>query len=249
MKNKKTIYLLSLLLIVLVSTSCLDKGGYELSISFQPAVVKVQEDSQKLFILKNGDKIYSEKHDSDPNVEDGDCGIVDFTWNVSDPAHKVDSSFYTAATLSFGKLDKFGLKENISDTTKVYANEHVVTSFYNKSVLLENNLFLFTEHTGTFDLDSVDLSYNKNFVPEFKDGKRVYDLYFRLTGDTIKNSQKEIKYNVFDISNFIAEKSEFENEKGKDTLYFRVKYVSSIKTDSVPAWKTSPDFELFLPKK
>lgn len=247
MINKKAIYLFSLLFMALLTTSCLDDSGSEISVTFQPAVVKGASPN-KLFMLKSGEYIYDESYQSNVNVEEGDCGLVDFVWNTAGSSAVADSIKFVASSLEFTELTKNPMKENLSDTAKVYSKEQAISSFYTKSVILEKNLFLFTEHARGFSNSSVDLSYNKGFVPVAgTDGKTVYNLYLRIIGDTTETKVKTIMYNVVDLSAFINEKGNKELEKKKDTLYFKVNYLSAVKTDSIPSWGTK-DFAVYLPE-
>ena len=236
------------IILPLLSTSCLDEGGNEIMLTSQPAVVKLVP--EKVFLLKGGDKIYTEEMESDPNLEEGDCGLADFVLDYS-AAENIknnveNSGYYTASEAVFTELTKNGVNENLSDTGKVYSDERVVTTLYEKSTLLEQNLFLFTNHSIQFDTKELDLSYNKGSEPEAEeDGKRVYNLFLRITGDSI-GTQKEIKYNVFDLASFIATKSVVERQNGEDSLYFRINYVSAIKNDSVPSWAESQNFAVSL---
>ncbi len=248
MKKNNRIYGFVLIVLLLSSTSCLDQGGNEIMLTSQPAVVKLVP--EKVFLLKGGDRIHTENMESDPNLEEGDCGLVDFVLDYSDAENIKENieenGYYTASEAVFTELEKQKLYENLSDTGIVYSKERIVTDLYEKSTLIEKNLFLFTDHAIQFNVDELDLSYNKGAEPVIlNDGKRVYDLYLRMTGDSI-GKQEEIKYNVFDLASFISEKGIVEQHNGMDSLYFRIKYVSAIKTDSVPSWTVSQYFAVFL---
>lgn len=250
MKSVKIIYVLASLAILLSTTSCLDEGGNLITLASQPAVVKMN-DGQKVLLLKGGDKIYASGLDSNADLEAGDCGLVDFDLDYSDVSniHAEDSGFYTASNLSFTKYNKYPLSEHLSDTSGVYVDEKMVSSIYEKSLILDNNLFLFTNHTLEFDTDTIDLSYNKGETVLANDeGKRVYAFYLRFIGDTI-STQKEIKVSVFDLASFVAEKGKIEQEANQDSLYFSIKYVSAIKSDLTPTWSSSQAFAIGLSEK
>lgn len=247
MKNKKLKYGLLLIILPLLLLSCLDDGGNEVTLASQPAVIKLH-DSKKAILLKGGDLIYSEDLDSNPNLGEGDCGLADFVldYSLAENINTTESGYFTASKITFNKITKNPLLKVISDTSKVFSGEKTVTSIYEKSVLLENNLFLFTDHSIEIKVTKLDFSYNKEEEPTItEDKKRIYDIYFRIVGDTV-SVQKEIKYNVLALDSFIIDKSKIEKEAGIDSLYFRIKYVSAIKNDSTPSWKVSQNFGIAL---
>ncbi len=252
MRSKNFIYGLLLTLLSLSATSCLDDGGSQVSLTSQPAVVKLDSESGKVLLLKGGDRIGNEKLDADPNIVDGDCGLVDFVLDYSDAQNiQTDSvlDYYTASSLTFLKLPKNPLLPELSDTSRVVWTERVITNIYEKSVLLENSLFLFTDHSIRFDIKEVDFSYNKEGAPFVeKDGKRIYDIYLRIAGDST-GTQKEIKYNVLALDSLIHYQAPIEQAAGKDSLNFRINYLSAVKNDSTPSWRTSQDYTILLPKK
>ncbi|MDD4515101.1 hypothetical protein [Massilibacteroides sp.] len=249
MGNRAIILGVGLILLFFFITSCLDDGGNEIMLTSQPAVVKLVP--EKVLLIKGGDLIHSAEMESNPNLEEGDCGLVDFVLDYSDAENinTADSGYYTASDVQFTSMDKNPLETILPDTGKVNAKEVVITDMYDKSVLLDYNLFLFTNHTIEFSLDSINLSYNgEDSQPVVSSaGQRVYNFYLRYLGDTI-STQKEIKYNVFDLTSFVAEKTNEEREAGKDSLYFRINYISAIKTDSTASWSTSQNFGVSLPR-
>lgn len=252
MRSNEFIYGLLLMLLPLLSTSCLDKGGNQVTLALQPAVVQLESEDTKVLLLKGGDLIYAENLDNDPNVEEGDCGLVDFVLDYSDAQNiqnKDSLGYYTASDLTFRKLTKNPLNPALADTSRVVWTERVVTNIYGKTVLLENNLFLFTDHAIRFDPKGLSFSYNKEsdpFVDE--NGKRIYDIYLRIAGDST-GTQKEIKYNVLALDSLIHYQAPIEQAAGIDSLNFRINYLSAIKNDSTPAWKTSQNYTIYLPKE
>lgn len=253
MRSKECIYGLLLLILPIIAISCLDDGGNQIKLDSQPAVVKLDLDGKKFLILKGGDSVYAESLDNNADFAAGDCGLADFELDFSDGS-KVQSTdsaanYYIASSLRFTELVKHPLYPELSDTSLVDPTEMVITNIHDKTVLLENNLFLFTDHTIQIGLKEVDFSYDKESKPTVEeDGKRVYDIYMRISGDTI-GTQKEIKYNVLALDSLIHYQGAVEQAVGKDTLNFRINYLSAIKSDSTPFWKTSKNYMILLPKK
>lgn len=252
MRSKEFIYGLLLLLLPLLSTSCLDDGGNQVTLAAQPAVVQLESEDAKVLLLKGGDLIYAEKLNTDPNIEVGDCGLVDFVLDYSD-AQNIQSrdslGYYTASDLTFYPLTRIPLHPVLADTSTVVWTERVITNIYPKTVLLENNLFLFTDHAIRFNIKGVNFSYNKEngpFVDE--NGKRIYDIYMRIIGDST-GTQKEIKYNVLALDSLLHYQAPVEQAAGMDSLNFRINYLSAIKNDSTPAWRISQNYTVVLPEK
>lgn len=251
MKSKDLIYGLLLLFFPLFMASCLDEGGNEITLASQPAVVKLGANNTKMLMLKGGDRILSETLNNNAEIEIGDCGLADFVLDYSDPLNinSKEDSMYTVKSLKFEKIDKAQLQSTLSDTSRVMSGEKIVTAIREKSLLMENNLFLFTEHTMKFDLGEINFSYDKSSAPTVEQGgSRVYTIYMRIVGDSI-NTQKEIKYNVLALDSLLVNQAGLEQTAGVDSINFRIKYLSAIKSDSTAAWKTSQQYTIRLPEK
>ena len=227
--------------------SCLAEGGSEVTLASQPAVVKNVAE-KKALVIKSGTVIYSDEFNSRSNVVEGDCALVDFTIDLSSAENIMKDSigYYTAQSINFVPVEKRSVSKVLTDTATLIVNEQVVPSIYNKSCLIEDCLFLFTEHTIHFSNEMVDLSYDDNAEPHVDNNmRRVYSLYLRLAGEVIGDS-KEIKYNAFDLSRFIREKGAKEALAGKDSLVFRINYLNAVRSDSTGVWRYSPEFSLPL---
>ena len=252
MRIEKKIYGLLLLLLPLLAVSCLDDGGNRITLAAQPAVLKLASDGKKALLLKGGDMIHAENLETNPNLEVGDCLLADFVLDYSDAQNIKDSvvvDYYTGEISNLTQLAKNPLYPALSDTSKVVWTEKTITNIYEKSVLLEDNLFLFTDHSIRFDIKGLQFSYDKESGPEVeKDGSRIYNIYFRILGDST-STQKEIKYNVLALDSLIHYQAPIEQAAGKDSLNFRINYLSAVKNDSTGAWKASRTYTILLPKK
>lgn len=255
MRNKEIIYLVILFVASILYTSCLDDGGNAITLASQISIVKKKPgDDRKFLLLKGGEMMYSPEFDKNDDYRIGDCGLADFIIDYSDPAnanYEQDSGFLTVKNMKFTKLQKYPLDTALTDTSMILDQEVIVTSIYNKSVILEKNLFLFTEHNFSFKVDSFNLSYNKEKAPELVDDKRIYNLYLRMVmgNDTI-TKDKEIKYNAINLAEFIEKEGAKELALKKDTfLYFRINYLSAIRSDSTASWKASSEYAVNLNQK
>lgn len=254
MRNKEIIYLVILFVASILYTSCLDDGGNAITLASQVTVVtKKSGDDRKLLLLKGGKLIYSPDFDKNDEYRIGDCALIDFIIDYSDPANAnyEQDSVITAQIKNNTKLQKYPLDTALTDTSMVIDQEVIVTSIYNKSVILEKNLFLFTEHNFSFEVDSFNLSYNKEKAPDIVDDKRIYNLYLRMVmgNDTI-TKDKEIKYNAINLAEFIEKEGAKELALKKDTfLYFRINYLSAIRSDSTASWKASSEYAVNLNQK
>jgi len=227
--------------------SCLAEGGSEVTLASQPAVVK-NVAGKKSLIIRNAAAISSDEFANRSNVLEGDCALVDFTVDLSSAENIMKDSvgYYTAQSINFVPMEKRSVAKELTDTATLIVNEQIVPSIYNKSILIEDCLFLFTEHSVHFSNDMVDLSYNDDAEPVVDNNmRRVYSLHLRLAGEVISSS-KEIKYNVFDLSQFINDKGAKEVLAGNDSLVFRVNYLNAVRGDSEGVWRYSPEFSLPL---
>lgn len=246
MKIRNLIYGSFLLFIPFWMASCLDDGGNSITLASQVGVVKeVTEEGalKKYLVLNQGDRIYSPDFEKNDEYRNGDCGLADFVIDYS-AAENINNrengiGVYKAETLTFTKIKKDTLKTELSDTLKVRPGEVFVTSIYEKSVILEKNLFLFTDHAVSFEKKGFDLSFNKEAEPVVINEKSAYNFYLRYTSDTTRANEREIKYSAIDLAPFIAEKKA---KAEKDSLFFRIYYVSAMGTDSVPLFKASREF-------
>lgn len=253
MNSKNFIYGVFLLLLPLLVTSCLDEGGNQVTLAAQPAVVQLARGNNKVLLLKGGDKISTDALSADPNLNVGDCGLADFVLDYSDARNiqTLDSAgYYTATSLKFEKITKNPLLPLLADTSRIDSTEMLVNSIYEKTTLLDNNLFLFTDHSIQINVKDISFSYSEEDGPTVEeDGKRIYDIYMRILGDTLSSSYKEIKYNVLVMDSLILKQAEVEKAIGKDSLNFRINYLSAIKEDSTGVWKASPYYTILLPKQ
>lgn len=251
MNSKHFIYGLFLGLLPLWATSCLDDGGNQVTLAAQPAVVQMARGNNKVLLLKGGDKISTDELSADPNIDEGDCGLVDFVLDYADARNiqTLDSAgYYTATSLKFNEIPKTPLLSLLADTSRIDTTEMLVNSIYEKTTLLANNLFLFTDHATQIDVKEVNFSYNKADGPTVEeDGKRIYDIYMRIWGEKA-GTQREIKYNVLALDSLILKQAEVEKAIGKDSLNFRINYLSAVKEDSTGVWKASSYYSIVLPK-
>jgi len=244
--KRELLYGLSMILVLLLP-SCLGEGGSEVTLANQPAVVRGTTDGNVL-VINGGSIISSAEFRGRLDVSPGDCALVDFMldFSAAENINKESAGVYTAEKINYNPIRSLPLEPTLTDTLELMEQERIVSSVYNKSCLLEERLFLFTEHSIQLSDLVLDLSYDADAGPSVDNNKRIYDLYFRMVGDSI-NASKSIIYNAFNLSEFIQKKGGKERDAGKDSLFFRVKYLSAIRSDSTGVWKATPEFHVVLP--
>lgn len=245
MINNRTLY--GLMAGALLSFgSCLGDGGSEVQVFAQPAIVK-QVSGKKVLLIQNGSTVSSDDFAQRVDLFENDCGLINFRLDFASVANisRGDSGgVYTAENIDFMGMRRWDVSAVLTDTTLLTLKEQRTASVYEKSCMLDRHLFLFTTHPVELR-DSLSMSYDVMSEPVVISGRRVYNLYLRVMGDTVRGGTT-LASNSFDLSEFITVKSSVEKQAQKDSLFFRINYVTSVRDSVTPVWGTSSEFALKL---
>ena len=230
-------------------TSCLATGDNEIVLYAQPSVVKVMAD-KKVMLLGNGTTIMADDLTKNINLEDGDCAITDFVLELSDykNINRADSGgHYSAHKMSITSLAKEQLLTSLTDTLALLENEQSISNVLNKTCVIDNNIFLYMDFASELSGAMADMSYKVDTVPDLDKDKRVYNLYFRMTGNAADERRSTVVCVAVDLHPFVSVKGREERGLGNDSLFFKINYVNGIKTDPETAvWKKSQTFYIPL---
>jgi hypothetical protein len=218
--------------------SCLSDSGQKISMGGYPGVVMKRNDSVKIR-LKGRDVIYSSRINS-ANVNDGDCVIVDFSLDYG-ASENSDSGrakgFFTVDITQLTPVASQDLLATLTDTSLVLPNEHTIASVQQRSALILNRFFLFTEHRD----DTLPLHFELSYDPVRQKTDGIYELFFRATKipEAIPSAQPKLQYNAFNLTEL--------SKKETDSLIIRINYVQSFNMDSTQInWTSGPVFRFAL---
>jgi hypothetical protein len=236
MKKHSALYVISLLLLSLI-TSCLGDSGQKVSMGNYPGVVVKQNDSVKIH-LKGNDVIYSPKVTS--NVDNGNCVIVDFSLDFGQPEN-ADSGkikgFLTVDVTNVTLVPEPEFKTVLTDTSRMLDNEHTFASIQPRDAFILNRFFLFTQHRA----DVLPLTFDLSCDLEQPLADKTYDLFLRVIKKAggASAAQPTTQYNAFDLTQLAARET--------DSLFFRIKYVQSFNRDSTQInWAVTPTYRFAL---
>lgn len=212
-------------------TSCLGDGANEITYN---RLGVVQTEPWKCIFTSDGYMISSPDFDARQDVKGGDCCLVDYRTNFSD---EMGNGVYEAKILRYDTIVGWPLSPVLIDTALVLDGEQTISVQVNRTTYIQGHLFLFTQHSGhlTNQKDLFSLSYNpKQIVQPDENGKRIYDLFLRVTKEGGENPAQSslILPNAFTIRKFIEEASVAEKEAGQSGLYFKVNYTQRFNEDT-----------------
>ena len=197
-----------------------------------------RNDSVKIH-LKGHDVVYSSRINS-TNVNDGACVIIDFSLDYGIPENS-DSGrtkgFFTVDITQLRPVASQDLLAALTDTSAVLPNEHTIASMQERSALILNRFFLFTEHSN----DTWPLHFELSYDPGRQKTNGIYELFFRVTKipEATPAAQPKVQCNAFNLAEL--------SKKETDSLIFRINYAQSFNMDSTQInWTSGPVYRFAL---
>jgi hypothetical protein len=243
----------------LLLTSCLE-GGQNTGSDWDYGVVETSSLSYKRIITTSKwGPLYSRVIDSDYSINDGDCVMINFSYNLNS-ADNQDASAKGYLTvddqISYGLIDQGIVNPySLTDTTRLLPNE--ITTFFdieNYNAYVREHLFM-TPLFSTILTDQknrYDLSFNPDQPVEESEGKRIYNFYLRVEkledgkAPAHENNGQTIAFNLSRIMSYI---NVVEKAQNKDAMYFKINYVAEFNEDStrVQRWGATKVQSLLIP--
>ncbi|MDR1981316.1 MAG: hypothetical protein LBQ39_06845 [Tannerellaceae bacterium] len=227
---------------VLLLGSCLAESSQKLRVGNQPGVVETAS-NDSVFIHMRDYKVYASKFSG--NVENGDCGLVNFDIDFGSPEN-ADSGkikgFRTVSVIKFDTVPRHTLLTaaalELTDSSIVVPNEQLVSSLEQRNTLVGDVYFLFSVHSRQDSLPlHFNLSYNPDYAPPRNEQNQpVYDLFYRVIKEVGASPQPTAPtkyYNAFDLKQLI-------DATQGDSLFFRIRYARSYNKDTTQInWASS----------
>lgn len=227
--------------------SCMGDGSGMVNY-YRVGVVK-EAPSKCIYVANEEGQIFrisSPEFEARTDVEEGDCCAVWFQTNFSED---LGGGVYRAEISRYDSVAVWPVRETLTDTTRLWNDERLVSLESGLSVYLEGRFFLITEHTNhqADQVDLFDLSYDASHeAMTDSTGRRIYDLYLRVakeggTGD----SARWTATTAFAIDHFLDAARARETALGLDSIHFRINYPSRFSADSTGfLWDRSELFSL-----
>lgn len=212
-------------------TSCMGDGANEITYN---RLGVVQTQPWKCIFTSDGYMISSPDFEARQDVKEGDCCLVDYRTNFSE---ELGNGVYDAKILKYDSVATWSLSPVLIDTALVLDGEQTISVQAGRTTYMQGYLFLFTQHNAhlTNQKDLFNLSYDpKQIVKTDENGKRIYDLFLRVTKEGGEKPEQSslILPNAFSIRKFIEEAGAVEKEAGQSTLHFKVNYTQRFNEDT-----------------
>jgi len=168
-------------------------------------------------------------------VKEGDCFQVEFK---ADLAEKPTNKVFDAEIFRLDTVFTWGIDPIVRDTTDSIIGEQLITPAFSRSQFLKGRLFIQTDHNALRKQEDLfDLSFDgEKPVVDTIDVNRIYEICLRSIRkgqevDTVPTRWK--KTNAFVLDDFMKKAKVWEEEKGKDSLFLRFKYLQRIEVYNI----------------
>jgi hypothetical protein len=188
-------------------------------------------------------------------IMDGECYYLYYTFKSEDNQNVATLGYYTVQEQGYAVVDKGAAIPIKTDTAVAKTNELLMSNLalrnYVKGYLFVNS---YHEAMDTEQKNSYELSYDMEQEPLVEntpnDGmQNVYQLYLRAVkltdGKPLKENQ--IVQNAYNVKRFFDAISYAEKSKGKTDYYFKINYIKSFDSDSVPSWTSVNAERIIIP--
>lgn len=234
---------------MLLLSSCLGDTNTRITVGEQEAVY--QSRPHQGFYVNGGRFLYGSGVAA--NGDTGDCFLIEYSFDSSDPALLGSDSLSVELEYQPIGVPLWPSDSRLTDTTRVLADEVLTESLLGRKAYISGRLFLWSKHREAESRqDSFMLSYDPENRYTLEEGKRVYNLYLRVVGETMDSGeeaegenakeQEVTRVNAFNIEDFFAKAKEMEAGKGENEVAIAINYASSFNKDTtVCLWsRTEP---------
>ena len=265
MKNFKTLCVAACVAMVGLS-SCLGDGKTVTKGTDVPTVVRTVtfEDfsTKKLMVTPYGYLSTADAYLVD--YEDGDCVLIDFTYDSSDPNN--DGS--AARGYSYVTLDQVVEPVNDWPCNSITSNDTTLTdpsveqpltyaiSSLQKAAYVDGYIFLPSAFKGKETRQTVwRMAANRYAEPEWVKGKRTFHMWMRaqITYDGDPNTKETdmVKTNAYYIKDVIDGWNTYmqNNCETEDSYYVLIHYIRSINQNGEPEWAETEQLQFMVPLK
>ncbi|MDR1880360.1 MAG: hypothetical protein LBQ78_05455 [Tannerellaceae bacterium] len=244
----------------LLLTSCLE-GGQNSGSDWDYGVVEATTATsfRRIVTGYKWGPLYSRSIESDYSINDGDCIFINFSYNMNSAENQnaAANGYLTVDDNPVYGVIQQGLVNSYSltDTTRLLANE--ITTYFdieNYNAYVKDRLFMtpLFKSSLTDQKNSYNISFNPSQPVEEIDGKRVYNLYFRVEkledgkAPALVDNGQTIALN---LSAVMAQMRNVEKALNNNLMYFKINYVAELNADStaVKSWGTTKVQSIQIP--
>jgi hypothetical protein len=191
-----------------------------------------------------------------PNISDGECCLISYLYKSEDNQNIAALGYYTIQEQGYLDVTRIAPIPVKTDTAVIKENELPMASIslsdtYGNPIYIKGYLFIYSAHESmdTDQKNRYELSYDMGQEPVLENMNNVYQLYLRANKVTDGKSPKANQAipNAYYVRPFFENISYAEKGKGKTEYYFKVNYIKSFSTDSVPNWTSTEVVKVTIP--
>jgi hypothetical protein len=188
-------------------------------------------------------------------ILDGECCLLYYTFKSEDNQNVATLGYYTVQEQGYAVVDKGIVIPIKTDTAVAKTNELPMEDLVAVNYV-KGYLFLNSYHNAmdTGQENRYELSYNMEQEPVLENTssygmQNVYQLYLRVVklADGKSPKENQIIPRAYYVKYFFDAVSSAEKAKGKTDYYFKINYIKSFDTDSVPSWTSAGAERIIIP--